>query len=133
MNRFAYTINMMFKMKDNLYDLLIIGVFIIWGIWLLWIPCSPYWSNVIYALGGLVFVLLFFQCNRTTKEIHAQIRRASIKYAFTSMIGFLCGLKITEVLCDRVLAVEPLGVLFIGIFLQSCYFLIKNKTLHKSA
>ena len=123
----------MFNTRENLYDLLIILFFIIWGIWALWMPEYTYWDRIIYAFLGLVFAFLFTECNRQTKETYAQIRSESMKYALTFMIWALGGLKITEVLCNRTLFVEPLGVLFTGFFLQSCYFLIKKRNAKRSS
>ena len=47
-----------------------------------------------------------------------------LRYSFTFMIALLGSLKIVEVLREHTFDIDGIKVIFIGIFLQSAYFLI---------
>lgn len=119
------------KMKENLVDVVIILLLCIWGVYELFFTPFAYDSIVTIFIGVSLSCLFPLCCKRTDAKF-MRIRYQSLIYSFTYIISIFSALKIVEVLRERVLDATGLKLIFVGVFLQSAYFLIQRQRCEKN-
>lgn len=82
------------------------------------------YDTIVSIFVGCSLVCLFPWACKSTKTEYLRIRNAALRYSFTFMISLFCSLKIVGVLREKTFDVDGIKVIFIGVFLQSAYFLI---------
>lgn len=119
------------SMKENTADMVILILLIAWGIYEIFMIPFLY-DTIVSIFVGVSLVCLFpWACN-TTKVEYLKIRNMALRYSVTFMITLFCSLKIVGVLREKTFDVDGIKVIFIGVFLQSAYFLIvKHQRLKK--
>lgn len=119
-------------MKEKKIDLLIILVSLCWIIYSCLID-NALLNKIGYIVTGFIMVTLLPMAFRMTSSTYKVLRLEAMRYGFVCMLSVLTGLKITEILTKKEFTVDidPLDVVLFGVFLQSCYFLIKKYILSK--
>ena len=121
-NVVKYT-NVMQYVKENVADIIILILPAVWGIYeVLMIPFL--YDTIVSVFISCSLVCLFPWACKSTKIEYQRIRNGALRYSFTFMIALLGSLKIVEVLREHTFDIDGIKVIFIGIFLQSAYFLI---------
>ncbi len=117
--------------KENITDIVIILLLLGWGVYETFIVPTSY-DKIVSIFIGICLSYLFPLCCKKTELKHLKIRYNALQYSFTVMIGFLCALKIVEILRNHIIEIDGIKVIFIGVFLQSVYFLIKKHKFQKA-
>lgn len=119
-------------LKENIADVIILILLAIWSIFEMFLMPSGY-DSIVSIFVGIILISLFpVSCKRTKPE-ELRLRKDALQYAFTFMVALFCSLKIVEVLREHTLDVDGIKVVYIGIFLQSAFFLaFKLKLIRKS-
>lgn len=116
--------------KDNLADIIILILLVIWGIYDLFMykfVCD----DLISIAVGFSLACLFPWCCKGTDERFLKVRNKALQYSFTFLISLFCALKIVEVLREHSIEVNAIKVIFVGVFLQSAYFLIMKQRINR--
>ena len=116
--------------KDNLADIIILVLLVVWGIYDLFMWQSEC-SNLVSIVVGFSLVCLFPWCCKGTNERFLKVRNRALRYSFTFLISLFCALKIVEVLREHSIEVDAIKVIFVGVFLQSAYFLIMKRRIDR--
>lgn len=116
--------------KDNLADIIILILLVIWGIYDLFM-----WQSVCDDLISIAvsfsLACLFPWCCKRTDERFLEVRKKALQYSFTFIISLFCALKIVEVLREHSIEVNAIKVIFVGVVLQSAYFLIMKQRIDR--
>lgn len=110
-------------LKENMADVTILMLFAVWGVYEVFVVPFLYDTIVSIFVGCSLVLLLPWAC-KNTKVDYQRIRNEAFQYSFTFMIAVLTALKIVEVLREHTFDVDGIKMLFMGVFVQSAYFLI---------
>lgn len=116
--------------EDNLADIIILILLVIWGIYDLFM-CQFVCDDLISIAVGFSLACLFPWCCKRTNERFLKVRNKALQYSFTFLISLFCALKIVEVLREHSIEVNAIKVIFVGVFLQSAYFLIMKQRINR--
>lgn len=122
--------NVMEYVKDNLTDIIILILLAIWGMYELFMWQSAYDDLISIAVGFSLACLFPWCCKRTDKRF-LEVRKKALQYSFTFIISLFCALKIVEVLREHSIEVNAIKVIFVGVVLQSAYFLIMKQKIDR--
>lgn len=109
-------------LKENIADVAILILLAIWGIYEMFLMPYGYDDLVSIFIGFILTCLLPASC-RNTKPEDFKLRMDALQYACTFMVILFCSSRIVEVLREHTLDVDGFKVIYIGIFMQSAYYL----------
>ncbi len=109
--------------KENIADISILILLAVWGVYEVFMIPFLY-DTIVSIFVSCSLVCLFPWACKSTKIEYQRIRNAALRYSFTFMIALLGSLKIVEVLREHIFDIDGIKVIFMGVFLQSAYFLV---------
>ncbi len=116
--------------KENLADIIILVLLAVWGIYDLFMWQSEC-DDLVSIVIGFSLVCLFPWCCKETNERFLKVRNRALQYSLTFLVSLFCALKIVEVLREHSIEVNAIKVIFLGVLLQSAYFLIMKQRIDR--
>lgn len=117
---------------ENIADVFILILLAVWGVYEVFMVNFVYDTLVSIFIGFCLVTLFPWACKKTEGR-YIRVRNAALRYSFTFVIAVFSSLKIVEVLRGHSLEVDGMKIIFVGIFLQSAYFLIMKRKLQRES
>ena len=113
-------------LKENIIDIIILVLLTLWGLYEIFMM-PIFHDSIVTIFICCCLISLFPWVYKKRKIINMKKKYAALQFAFAFFIVMLCLLKVAEILFEKTMEIEGIKIIFIGIYVQSIYYILKKK------